>query len=54
MAELSFWHAVALAGLGRLDEALFLFRTVFAQEPVWADIVQRLPAAGLLPPTLSS
>ncbi|OPZ79747.1 MAG: hypothetical protein BWY79_00264 [Actinobacteria bacterium ADurb.Bin444] len=50
MAELSFWHAVALAGLGRLDEALSLFRTVFEQEPVWADIVQRLPAAGLLPP----
>ena len=49
MAELSFWHAVALAGLGRMEEAQPLFRAVFAREPVWADIVRRLPAAGLLP-----
>lgn len=49
MAELSFWHAVALAGLGRMDEAQPLFCSVFEQEPVWAEIVQRLPAAGLLP-----
>jgi uncharacterized Ntn-hydrolase superfamily protein len=47
--ELPFWQAVTLAGIGRIDEALPLFRTVFAKAPAWADLVPRLPAAGLLP-----
>jgi tetratricopeptide (TPR) repeat protein len=46
--ELPFWHAVTLADLGRLDEALPIFRQVFAVNADWATLVQRLPAAGLL------
>jgi uncharacterized Ntn-hydrolase superfamily protein len=46
--ELPFWHAVTLADLGRIDEALPIFRQVFAANPDWATLVQRLPAAGLL------
>ncbi len=46
--ELPFWHAVTLADLGRLDEALPLFRDVFAHDPNLALLVQRLPASGLL------
>jgi uncharacterized Ntn-hydrolase superfamily protein len=46
--ELPFWHAVTLADLGRVDEALPIFRQVFAVNPDWAVLVQRLPAAGLL------
>jgi uncharacterized Ntn-hydrolase superfamily protein len=47
--ELPFWHAVTLASLGREAEAKPLFVKVFEKEPVWADLVERLPAAGLLP-----
>jgi uncharacterized Ntn-hydrolase superfamily protein len=49
IVELPFWHAVTLASLGREAEARPLFVKVFEKEPVWADLVERLPAAGLLP-----
>lgn len=48
VVELPFWQAVTLAELGRLDEALPIFRQVFQKEPVWAMLLQRLPEAGLL------
>jgi uncharacterized Ntn-hydrolase superfamily protein len=54
--ELPFWHAVTLADLGRVEEALPLFRDVFAADPNLAILLERLPAAGLLhadPPTLA-
>jgi uncharacterized Ntn-hydrolase superfamily protein len=47
--EVVFWHAVTLVTGGRVEPALPLFRKVFAREPKWADLVERLPAAGLLP-----
>ncbi len=47
--ELPFWHAVTLASIGREAEAALIFRAVFAKEPVWAELVPRLPAAGLFP-----
>jgi len=47
--EVVFWHAVTLVTAGRADEALPMFKKVFAREPKWADLVGRLPAAGLLP-----
>jgi uncharacterized Ntn-hydrolase superfamily protein len=47
--ELPFWHAVTLASIGRESEAAPIFKAVFAKEPVWADLVPRLPAAGLFP-----
>jgi uncharacterized Ntn-hydrolase superfamily protein len=47
--ELPFWHAVTLASIGRETEAAPIFKAVFAKEPVWADLVPRLPAAGLFP-----
>jgi uncharacterized Ntn-hydrolase superfamily protein len=46
--ELPFWHAVALANLGRVGEALPIFRRVFSSGPHWAALVKRLPHAGLL------
>jgi uncharacterized Ntn-hydrolase superfamily protein len=48
MDELPFWEAVTMADIGRIDEALPLFRLVFAMNPDWAVLVQRLPASGLL------
>ena len=46
--ELPFWHAVTLADLGRLEEAIPIFRRVFEANPAWATLLERLPAAGLL------
>jgi uncharacterized Ntn-hydrolase superfamily protein len=46
--ELPFWHAVTLADLGHIKEALPIFRQVFSRNDNWAALVQRLPAAGLL------
>lgn len=47
--ELPFWQAVTLASTGHEAEAAVIFRAVFAKEPVWADLLGRLPAAGLFP-----
>lgn len=46
--EFPFWHAVTLADLGRVDEALHIFGAVFAENEAWATLVQRLPEAGML------
>lgn len=46
--EIPFWQAVTLADTGNLDEALPIFRQVFRSNPDWAEMVQRLPASGLL------
>jgi uncharacterized Ntn-hydrolase superfamily protein len=46
--ELPFWHAVTLADLGRVEEALPIFRQVFESNPNWAILASRLPACGLL------
>lgn len=49
IAELPFWQAVTLFSVGKEEEALKLFREVFAREERWVRLVPRLPAAGLLP-----
>jgi uncharacterized Ntn-hydrolase superfamily protein len=49
IVELPFWHAVTLASIGREAEAAPIFKAVFAREPVWAELLGRLPAAGLFP-----
>jgi uncharacterized Ntn-hydrolase superfamily protein len=49
VVEMPFWHAVALASAGRRDEALPIFKAVFAKEPVWRRLVPRLAAVGQLP-----
>jgi uncharacterized Ntn-hydrolase superfamily protein len=46
--ELPFWQAVTLADLGRLDEALPIFKEIFLTDPNWAELLRRLPAAGLI------
>lgn len=49
IVELPFWHAVTLASIGREAEAAPIFKAVFAKEPLWLDMLERLPAAGLFP-----
>ncbi len=47
--EMVFWHAATLAADGRVDESLPLFKRAFDMWPLWRELVQRLPASGLLP-----
>lgn len=47
--EMIFWHAATLAAEGRVDESLPLFKRAFELWPLWRELVQRLPASGLLP-----
>ncbi|HWF03163.1 MAG TPA: DUF1028 domain-containing protein [Candidatus Angelobacter sp.] len=48
-AEMIYWHAVALANMGRVDDSLPLFKKVFAMDHNWVDLTPRLPKADLLP-----
>jgi uncharacterized Ntn-hydrolase superfamily protein len=48
-SEMVFWHAVTLAGAGRVEPSLPLFRRAFAADTNWRLLVPRLPASGLLP-----
>lgn len=47
--EMIFWHAATLAADGKVDESLPLFKKAFDMWPLWRELVQRLPASGLLP-----
>lgn len=49
LAEMIFWHAVALVNMNRVDEALPLFARAFQMEPGWRELTPRLPRSGLLP-----
>ncbi len=49
LAEMTYWHAVALVNMGRVDESLPLFKKVFAIDKNWAELTPRLPKSGLLP-----
>src|ERR671920_410051 len=48
-AEMTYWHAVALVNMNRVEEALPLFRRVFAADPNWRTLTPRLVKSGLLP-----
>lgn len=48
-AELAFWHGAALAAEGHEDEAARILRRAFEAGPGWAELLKRLPAAGLFP-----
>lgn len=48
MDEIPFWHAVTLADMGRTDEAMPIFRQVFAKNPDWAVLFRRLSPAGVI------
>jgi uncharacterized Ntn-hydrolase superfamily protein len=47
--EILYWTAATMAGVGKVDEALPLFKKVFIKEPIWKEVTRRLPAADLLP-----
>ena len=49
LAEMQYWHAVALVNMKRIDEALPVFARAFAIEPSWRELTPRLVRSGLLP-----
>ena len=46
--EMSYWHAVALVNMGRVEESLPLFRRVFAADANWRTLTPRLVKPGLI------
>ncbi len=47
-AEMKYWHAVTLANIGKLEEALPLFKEVFRDKQDWKALTKRLRPVGLL------
>ncbi|MDH5505929.1 MAG: DUF1028 domain-containing protein [Anaerolineae bacterium] len=47
--ELVYWHAVGLVNAGRVEDALPLFKEVFAIDPLWRELTPRLVPSELLP-----
>lgn len=46
--EMKYWHAVALANAGRVDESLPIFAAVFAGREEWRTLTPRIVPNGLL------
>ncbi len=49
--EVQYWAAVTLATSGELEQALPIFRTVFAADPNWVELTKRLLKPGIIPDT---
>lgn len=47
--EAVFWTGITLADSDRVGEAIPYLKRAYAQDQSWAEVVRRLPAAGLLP-----
>ena len=47
--EMVYWHAVALVGMKRTEEAMPMFKKLFAKDKRWRELTRRLPASGLMP-----
>lgn len=46
--EIAFWSAMTLASKGRVDNALPMFRKVFAADKKWVQVLKRLPKVGTI------
>jgi uncharacterized Ntn-hydrolase superfamily protein len=47
--EIAFWSAFTLAAKKKVDQAIPIFKRVFAADKNWTELLQRLPKAGLIP-----
>jgi uncharacterized Ntn-hydrolase superfamily protein len=47
--EIAFWGAFTLAAKKKVDQAIPIFKRVFAADKKWIEVLQRLPKAGLIP-----
>lgn len=52
--ELVFWRAITEAQAGGLDAARAALAPLFAREPRWAELLDRLPAAGVITEELAA
>lgn len=48
-AEMTYWHAIALVNMNRLEDALPLFHRVFSMDKNWMTLTPRLAKVGLIP-----
>lgn len=46
--EMQYWHAINLANMGKMDDALPMFKSIFAQDGNWRTLTPRLVASGVL------
>jgi len=46
--EMVYWSAVSLAGAGRIDETIPMFKRAFSADRAWQELTRRLVPAGLL------
>jgi uncharacterized Ntn-hydrolase superfamily protein len=49
--EVEYWAAVTLATNGGLDQALPVFKKIFAADPNWVELTRRLLKPGIIPDT---
>ena len=46
--EMKYWHAVSLANIGMIEDALPMFKEIFIKDENWRLLTERLPGVGLL------
>lgn len=46
--EMKYWHAVSLANIGKIEEALPKFKVVFEKDKNWIELTKRIVPNGLL------
>jgi uncharacterized Ntn-hydrolase superfamily protein len=46
--EMQYWSAVSLVNIGKLEEALPIFKRVFNKNPDWRELTPRIQKAGVL------
>ncbi len=46
--EMKYWHAVSLANIGMVDQAIPIFKQVFSTDENWRILTRRLPKVDLL------
>lgn len=47
--EIIYWEAITMAGAGKVNESLPLFKEVFSKDKNWMELTKRLPHSELLP-----
>jgi len=46
--EMQYWHAISLANIGMIEDALPMFKDIFVKDENWRLLTERLPGVGLL------
>ncbi len=46
--ELKYWHGLALAGSGRVEDALDILREVYKNNSSWRELTRRVAEAGII------